>query len=197
MCVLIGKINYSYSYTQRCHWQRRVILSGVIDTAESSSAVWLTTQSHTQCSGVIDNAESSSAVSLTTQSHTQRIHWQHRVILSGVIYTAESSSAVWLTTHSQAQWCHWQRRLKLHARCHWITVSITLLSLTPLSPLCHWHHRDVYDTAESDMFDVMTSLRGSQKKKKYMDEHCPLHGSTCDRRRLHTKYCIQVYWNKK
>ena len=48
-------------------------------------------------SGIIDTADSSSAVSLTLQSQTQRYHWHYWFKLSGIIDTAESNSTVSLT----------------------------------------------------------------------------------------------------
>ena len=55
--------------------------------------------------GVIDTAESSSAVSLISRSQDQQCHLYSGVKLSGVIDTEESNSAVSLIPPSQDQQC--------------------------------------------------------------------------------------------
>ena len=64
-------------------------------------------------SGINDTAESSSAVSMIPQSQAKQYQWYRRIKLSSINDTAESSSTLSMIPQSQARRYQWYRRVKL------------------------------------------------------------------------------------
>jgi hypothetical protein len=143
--------------------------SGVIDTAETVSAVSMTPQKqlwgsglkfqwcHIDFSGVIGTAETVSAVSLTPRKPIQRCQWHRWNRFSSIIDTAETLdliliavSAVSLTPLKRFQRCQWHSWNSATKNfCGWnpydiFNFTIMVVSEALLIPLkrfqrCHWH----------------------------------------------------------